>query len=178
MQDNAPPHTEGETIHLLHQLFGNRVISLGTAHEWVPHTSDFNPLDFIILWCCQRSSLRQQTSNPGCPEAGGGWLPSGYHSNYLQTGCTENFVVRIKACLNRGGAHIENVNYKQYNEWFENGMVCAFHQCITELATFCNVSPIKHSNSPLFGNTINNVIVLETYTKTSTIRRNEDDIFI
>ena len=28
----------------------------------------------------------------------------------------EHFGVRIKACLNRGGAHIENVNYKQYNE--------------------------------------------------------------
>ena len=28
MQDGAPPHTEDETIDLLHQLFGN-VISLG-----------------------------------------------------------------------------------------------------------------------------------------------------
>ena len=49
MQNGAPPHTAGETINLLHQLFGNRVISLGTVHEWAPHSPDLNPLDFFLL---------------------------------------------------------------------------------------------------------------------------------
>ena len=31
MQDDAPPHIAGETIDLLHQLFGNRVINLDTG---------------------------------------------------------------------------------------------------------------------------------------------------
>ena len=75
MQNGAPAHTAGETIDLLHQLFGNRVISLGTVHEWVSHSPDLNPLE--------------QTSNPGCPEAGGGELPSGYYSSHLQTSCGE-----------------------------------------------------------------------------------------
>ena len=46
MQDGAPLHTAGETIDLLHQLF--RVISLGTVHEWVPHSLDINPLDYLF----------------------------------------------------------------------------------------------------------------------------------
>ena len=30
------------------------------------------------------------------------------------TKVAESFQARIKACLNRGGAHIENVNYKKF----------------------------------------------------------------
>ena len=89
MQVGAPPHTAYETIDLLHQLFGNRVISLATVYEWVPHIPDLNPLDFFLLGCYQRSSLRQQSSNPGCLEAGGGGLLSGYHCSHLQTSCGE-----------------------------------------------------------------------------------------
>ena len=69
MQDGDPPHTVGETIDLLHQRFGNRVNSLGTEYDWVPHSLDLNPLKKKKLGCGQRSSLRQQTSNLGCPEA-------------------------------------------------------------------------------------------------------------
>ena len=43
MQDGAPPHIAGESIDLLHQLLGN-CVSLGTAHEWAPHSQDLNPL--------------------------------------------------------------------------------------------------------------------------------------
>ena len=50
MQDGAPSHTAGETIDLLHQLFGNHVIILGTAHEWAPHSPDLNPLDFFFTF--------------------------------------------------------------------------------------------------------------------------------
>ena len=45
MQDGAPPHTAGDTITFLQQLFRNHLASLGTAHDWAPHSPDLNPLD-------------------------------------------------------------------------------------------------------------------------------------
>ena len=46
MQDGASPHTAGATITFLRQLFRNRLIDLGTAHDWAPHNPDYNPLDY------------------------------------------------------------------------------------------------------------------------------------
>ena len=154
IQDGAPLHNAGEATDLLHQPFGNHVISLGTAHEWGAPRPGFESIDFYILGGAAKGQvypnkprtlavLKQEVED--------------YHQATTPATCrwvVENFGVRTKACLNRGRAHIENVNYKQYNEWFENGMVYAFHQCITELATFCTFSVIKCSNRPLFWNAL------------------------
>ena len=40
MQDGAPPHTAGDTITFLQQLFRNHLGALGTTHDWASH----NPL--------------------------------------------------------------------------------------------------------------------------------------
>ena len=49
MQDGTPPHTAGDTITFLLQLFRNHLVALGTTHDWTPHSPDLNPLDY---WYC------------------------------------------------------------------------------------------------------------------------------
>ena len=49
MQDDATPHTANETLKLLKQKFGNRVISRRKNYPWAAHISDHNPIDFF-LW--------------------------------------------------------------------------------------------------------------------------------
>lgn len=48
-----PTHTPGDRITLRHQLFGNRLISQGTEHDWAPHSPDLNPLDFWLRGACK-----------------------------------------------------------------------------------------------------------------------------
>ena len=113
MQDGAPPHTAHDTIAHLHDLFNNRLISLGTVHEWAPHSPDLNPLDFW-LWGAAKGSvyadkpatLTQLKRNVA------GYMERVSHETLRKVGV--NFGVRVKACLNRGGAHIENVKYKRF----------------------------------------------------------------
>ena len=113
MQDGAPPHTAGETIDLLHQLFGNRVIGLDTVHECAPHSPELNPLDFLF-WGTAKGQVYANKPQTLAVEV------EEYCYAITPATCrqvVENFGVRIKTCLNRGGAQIQNVNYnKQYNK--------------------------------------------------------------
>uniref|UniRef100_A0A8C4Q5Y6 DUF4817 domain-containing protein n=1 Tax=Eptatretus burgeri TaxID=7764 RepID=A0A8C4Q5Y6_EPTBU len=113
MQDGAPLHTAGDTITFLWQLFRNELVSLGTIHEWAPHSPDLNPLDYWF-WGAAKGSvyanhlatlddLKQDVSKS---------LQAVSHETGKKVG--QNFGVRINACLNRGGAHIENVNSKDF----------------------------------------------------------------
>lgn len=45
-QDGATPHTANNSLQLLQELFGTRLISLRTTHEWAPHSPDLGPPDF------------------------------------------------------------------------------------------------------------------------------------
>ena len=113
MQDGAPPHTARESIECLKELFNARLMSLGTAHEWAPHSPDLNPLDFW-LW-----GAAKDTVYAGKPKTLV-QLKQNVERYLHQVGpetltkVAESFQARIKACLNRGGAHIENVNYKKF----------------------------------------------------------------
>ena len=113
MQDGATPHTAGATIAHLQQLFNNRVLSLGMPHEWSPHSPDLNPLDFW-LWGAAKGAVYADK-----PETLAHLKQNVI--NYVQQVTAEtlckvgqDFKVRIKACLNLRGAHIENVNYKKF----------------------------------------------------------------
>ncbi|KAF0307609.1 hypothetical protein FJT64_021099 [Amphibalanus amphitrite] len=55
MQDVAPPHTARETLQLLQELFGCRVISKGSEKQWAPHSPDLNPLDYWFWGACKDS---------------------------------------------------------------------------------------------------------------------------
>ena len=113
MQDGASPHTAHETIAYLQQLFRNRLLALGTTYEWSPHSPDLNPLDFW-LWGAAKGSvfankpenlfqLKQNVAN---------YIQEVRPETLVKVG--QNFRLGIKACLNRGGMHIENVNYKKF----------------------------------------------------------------
>lgn len=112
MQDGASPHTAHATIAHLQQIFNNRLLALGTNHEWAPHSPDLNPLDFWF-WGAIKGSV--YVDKPNTTD-----LLKLNVANYLQQVTPEtlrdvgrNFRVRIKACLNRRGAHIENVHYRK-----------------------------------------------------------------
>ena len=46
-QDGATPHTAHETIKLIQECFGTRVISRNTPHPWPANSPDLNPSDFF-----------------------------------------------------------------------------------------------------------------------------------
>ncbi|XP_076041907.1 histone-lysine N-methyltransferase SETMAR-like [Oratosquilla oratoria] len=60
-QDGAKPHTAHDSLALLKELFGSRVISFRTTHEWAPHSPDLNPLDF---WFWGASKGEVYTNKP------------------------------------------------------------------------------------------------------------------
>ena len=116
MQDGAPPHTTGETIDLLHQLVGHHVISLGNAHEWATKAW------ISIQWICSFGGAAKGQVYANKPRSLAVLKQEVEDYHHATTPATyrwvvENFGVRIKACLNRSRAHIENVNYKQNNSW-------------------------------------------------------------
>uniref|UniRef100_UPI00358F7504 uncharacterized protein isoform X2 n=1 Tax=Myxine glutinosa TaxID=7769 RepID=UPI00358F7504 len=113
MQDCAPPHTAGDTITFLQQLFRNHLVALGTAHDWAPHSPDLNPLDYWF-WGAAKGSVyvNHPATLDDLKQEVSGYLQAVPHETYRKVG--QNFGVRINACLNRGGAHIENINYKDF----------------------------------------------------------------
>ena len=48
-QDGATCYTAKQTMKLLSQIFGNRIISRGSAFGWPPQSPDLTALDFF-LW--------------------------------------------------------------------------------------------------------------------------------
>ena len=113
MQDGAPPHTAQETIAYLRGLFNTRLLALGTNYEWSPHSPDLNPLDFW-LWRAAKQSIFAE--KPRCLDDIKQNVAHYIQQVSPQTAkkVGQNFGVRIKAYLNRRGAHKESVNYKQF----------------------------------------------------------------
>ena len=133
MQDGAPPHTAGDTITFLRQLFRNRLVALGTTHDWAPRRPDLNLLDFWF-WGAAKGSvyancpatlddLKQEVSD---------YLQAVSHETYRKIG--QNFGVSINACLNCRGAHIENVNYND----FAAMPISDLGLSLTLAVTYCN----------------------------------------
>ena len=117
MEDSASPHTACDTITFLQQLFRNRLVALGTTHDWAPHSPDLNPLDYWF-WGAAKGSV--YTNRPATLDD----LKQEV-SDYLQTVPHEtnrkvqNFGVKINACLR--GTHQKrqlqgfcvNANFRQ-----------------------------------------------------------------
>ena len=95
------------------QLFRNRLVALGTAQDWAPHSQDLNHLDYWF-WGATKGTV--YTNRPATlddlKQEVSDYLQAVPHETYRKVG--QNFRVRINACLNRGGAHIENVYYKDF----------------------------------------------------------------
>ena len=113
MQDGAIPHTANETVQFLQGLFGNSLISLQTEHEWAPHSPYLNPLDFWfwvaskgVVYANKPHTLVQLKQNvePFAAEV----------NNDTWKKVEKNFCLRLKACFNRNGNHIENVDYRKF----------------------------------------------------------------
>ena len=100
------PRTAGDTITFLRQFFKNRLIALGlSATTTMPH------------------DLKQEVSD---------YLQAVPHETYRKVG--QNLGVRINACLNHRGAHIENVNYKDFVQM----PVSDLGLSLTQAATYSN----------------------------------------
>ena len=117
-QDGAMPHTAHNSLNLLKEFFGSRVISFRTTHEWAPHSSDLNPLDFWF-WGASKGEVyaNKPTTLDQLKQS-----VKAYAANVTGETCrkvAENFCLRIKACLSRCGAHIEHVYFKN-NVWMLN----------------------------------------------------------
>ena len=112
MQDGARPHTAHASLDHLRGLFRSHLISLNTDHEWAPHSPDLNPLDFWFWGAAKGkvyanrpqtlADLKQNVVAYAAEVTAETWKKVG-----------QNFCVRVKACFNRNGAHIEHVDYRK-----------------------------------------------------------------
>ena len=112
MQDGARPHTANITLDLLKSHFGRRTIGQKLAFEWSPHSPDLNPLDFFF-WGALKNQVYENrpTSLADIKEN----VEKFTRDMDLDT-CKRvvaNFGVRVNACFNRGGRHIEHIDYKK-----------------------------------------------------------------
>ena len=62
-QDGATPHTAHDTIKLIQECFGTRVISRNTPHPWPANSPDLNPPAFF-LWAYLKSLVYKGTHRP------------------------------------------------------------------------------------------------------------------
>lgn len=108
MQDGAPPHTARETLQLLQELFGHRVISKGSETEWAPHSPDLNPLDFWFWGACKDNVYRNKRSS--LEELR---LSVEQYVREVSADTAErvgaSFLERVQMCLQRKGAHFEHM---------------------------------------------------------------------
>ena len=106
-QDGATPHTAKETLEFLRQKFENRLISFKTAHLWAPHSPDLNPLDFF-LWGYAKENVYK--NNPQTVQELKAEITQFIRRipNDMCQRVVENFAVRLNACMNRNGGHIEH----------------------------------------------------------------------
>ena len=102
-----------ESIVCLQELFGTRLIALGTSHEWAPHSPDLNPLDFWLWGAAKGAVYANKPATLAQLKQNVISYVQQIQPETLRKVAT-NFQARIKACMNRGGAHIENVNFKKY----------------------------------------------------------------
>ena len=113
MQDGARPHTAHATLDHLGGLFQSRLISLNTAHEWATHSPDLNPLDFWF-WGTAKGKIyanRPQTLDD-LKQNVAHYATEITNDTWEKVG--QNFCIRVKACFNKNGAHIERIDYKKY----------------------------------------------------------------
>ena len=112
MQDGARPHTAHASLDHLRGLFRSHLISLNTDHEWAPHSPDLNPLDFWFWGAAKGkvyanrpqtlADLKQNVVAYAAEVTAETWKKVG-----------QNFCVCVKACFNRNGAHIKQVDCKK-----------------------------------------------------------------
>jgi len=112
MQDGAPPHTANETIEHLYSKFGDcyNVIGVKLDIEWAPHSPDLNPLDFFFWGAAKAEIYKNSPRTLADLKESVSAFTRGV-SVALCKRVIENFAVRINACANRQGRHIEHVNY-------------------------------------------------------------------
>ena len=112
MQDGATPHTANETIEHLYAVFGdcNNLIGVKLDIEWAPHSPDLNPLDFFF-WGAAKSEIYKKSPRNLAELKNSVSLFTRSVDADLCRRVVQNFAVRINACVNRNGQHIEHVNY-------------------------------------------------------------------
>ena len=112
-QIKRDPHTAHATMAHLRTLFGNRIWSLQAELEWSPQSPDLATLDFF-LWDAAKAEMYKEKpcSLRQLKQAVEAFIQSVTTDTCRRV--IENFAVRINACANRNGVHIENVNYKKF----------------------------------------------------------------
>lgn len=107
MQDGHPAHCTRRNIRLLHNIFGERVISLGSRDEWPPRSPNLNPLDFFLWGYLKAYVYRTPLENieqlhQRLAEVLDTVTPE------MLTRCSESFITRARWCRRRRGGHFES----------------------------------------------------------------------
>ena len=108
-QDGAPAHRRRIVTDRLHQLFGNRVISLNEEVEWPPRSPDLTPLDFF-LWGHLKSRIF--SSPPANIEELRRRIVDEtdvvrQDGNLIRRAC-QGMLRRAQLCIRRNGGHVED----------------------------------------------------------------------
>ena len=107
-QDGATPHTSNSSLAWLLNKFGERLISRRCDVEWAPHSPDLNPLDFFLWgYLKDRVYVNSPRTIPELKKEIANKIRAISHVQVNNV--MDCFVKRIRACHQRGGAHIEHI---------------------------------------------------------------------
>ena len=107
-QDGATAHTANQTLDWLHQKFGDRLISRRTNNVWASHSPDLNPPDFFLWGYIKDRVYLNKPRNIPELKAEVCRIIKSIHVDMCSS-VINNFAVRVRECLVRGGTHIEHV---------------------------------------------------------------------
>lgn len=110
-QDGATCHTAHQTIAILQEKFGERIISRNSTVPWPPRSCDLTPLDYF-LWGYLKSKVyanRPQTLDAlrlNIERCIREITPDLLHKVF------ENWIRRIHSCTRSRGGHLNDVLFK------------------------------------------------------------------
>ena len=107
-QDGATSHAAIATLELLHQHFGDRVISRRTDNPWAAHSPDLSPLDFF-LWGFVKNQIYQNSPETLVELKAEIKRVIGMINRDMCKKPIDNFVKRINMCYEQNGRHFEHL---------------------------------------------------------------------
>lgn len=109
-QDGATAHTSHETLNMIREVFGNRIISRNTPIPYPPRSCDLTPCDFF-LWPYIKNSIFQQpihNLDELRQRISEKINEINNHPNMLQN-VSNSIRRRIQMCFDAGGGHFDHL---------------------------------------------------------------------
>ena len=107
-QDGATPHAAIATLEMLHNVFGDRIISRRTVNNWSAHSPDLNPLDYFLWGHLKNQVYANQPETLDDLEEEIRRCAATVTADTCRR-TIANFIKRVRECVRQKGHHFEQL---------------------------------------------------------------------